>query len=127
MLEPYKGTFFIDGEQITIERYKYRIKVGYVFEKPIYIDKLSAREYLTFVAQMYKMSKAEYRDRIMELLAFFELPSDHKKYIENYSKGMKSKVSLAAALIHHPNYLILDEPFDGVDFVSIQKITRLFQ
>lgn len=121
------GDFFIDGEKITINSYKYRIKVGYVFEQPIYIDKLSAKEYLTFVAKMYKLSKVEYTQRIEELLAFFELPLDKKKYIESYSKGMKNKVSLAAALIHHPQYLILDEPFDGVDFVSIQKITRLFK
>jgi len=121
------GAFFIDDKRITIDSYKYRIKVGYVFEKPIYIEKLSAKEYLTFVAKMYKLPKNEYPQRIEELLTFFELPSDNKKYIESYSKGMKSKVSLAAALIHQPSYLILDEPFDGVDFVSIQKITRLFK
>ncbi len=121
------GEFFIDSEKITIDSYAYRIKVGYVFEKPIYIEKLSAKEYLTFVAQMYKLPKEEYSSRIDELLAFLELPTDNKKYIEDYSKGMKNKVSLAAALIHQPSYLILDEPFDGVDFVSIQKITRLFK
>lgn len=121
------GEFFIDSEKISIDSYKYRIKVGYVFEKPIYIEKLSAKEYLTFVAQMYKLPKEESPNRIDELLTFFELPNDNKKYIEAYSKGMKNKVSLAAALIHQPNYLILDEPFDGVDFVSIQKITRLFK
>jgi len=121
------GDFVIDGEKISIDNYKYRIKVGYVFEKPIYIDKLSAKEYLTFVAKMYKLPKEEYISRINELLEFFELPLDNKKYIEDYSKGMKNKVSLAAALIHHPKYLILDEPFDGVDFVSIQKITRLLK
>lgn len=120
------GEFFIDGEKITDNSYKYKIKVGYVFENPIYIEKLSAREYLTFVAQMYKLPKEQYIARIAELLEFFELP-DNKKYIEDYSKGMQNKVSLAAALIHNPKYLILDEPFDGVDFVSIQKISRLFK
>jgi ABC-2 type transport system ATP-binding protein len=127
LMENNDGEFLIDNEQITINSYKYRIKVGYVFEKPIYIDKLSAKEYLTFVAKMYKLQRSEYTQRIEELLAFFELPTDNKKYIESYSKGMKNKVSLAAALIHHPKYLILDEPFDGVDFVSIQKITRVFK
>lgn len=127
LIESNGGDFFIDQEKITIDSYQYRIKVGYVFEKPIYIEKLSAKEYLTFVAKMYKLSKEEYPQRIDELLTFFELPFDNKKYIESYSKGMKNKVSLAAALIHHPKYLILDEPFDGVDFVSIQKITRLFK
>lgn len=121
------GEYYIDGEKISLESYKYRIKVGYVFETPIYIEKLSAKEYLTFVAKMYDLSKEEYPSRINELLTFFELPKDNKKYIEKYSKGMKSKVSLAAALIHNPKYLILDEPFDGVDFVSIQNICKLFK
>tara|TARA_R110001592_G_scaffold57323_1_gene174287 strand:- start:4231 stop:4992 length:762 start_codon:yes stop_codon:yes gene_type:complete len=127
LIKSGKGEFFIDNERITIDSYKYRIKVGYVFEKPIYIEKLSAKEYLTFVAKMYKLQRTEYTQRIEELLSFFDLPADNKKYIEDYSKGMKNKVSLAAALIHNPKYLILDEPFDGVDFVSIQKITRLFK
>lgn len=127
LIKNNSGTFFIDDEEITIDSYKYRIKVGYVFEQPIYIDKLSAKEYLTFVAKMYKLPKNEFPQKIEELLTFFELPNNNKKYIESYSKGMKNKVSLAAALIHQPPYLILDEPFDGVDFVSIQKITRLFK
>lgn len=121
------GEIFIDGEKISFDSFKYRIKVGYVFEKPIYIEKLSANEYLTFVAKMYELPKDEYSFKINELLIFFDLPKDNKKYIERYSKGMKSKVSLAAALIHNPKYLILDEPFDGVDFVSIQNISKLFR
>ena len=127
LIQKDAGTIFIDEEEISIDSYEYRIKVGYVFEQPIYIDKLSAKEYLTFVAKMYQLPKGDYEVRIKELLEFFDLPLDNKKYIEAYSKGMKNKVSLAAALIHQPSYLILDEPFDGVDFVSIQKITRLFQ
>ncbi|MCU0447026.1 MAG: ABC transporter ATP-binding protein [Microscillaceae bacterium] len=121
------GEVWIDNEPITIDSYKYRHKVGYVFEKPIYIEKLSAQEYLSFVAEMYNIPKKDYKAKVEELLAFFELPQDNKKYIEHYSKGMKNKVSLAAALIHQPKYLILDEPFDGVDFLSIQKICKLFR
>jgi ABC-2 type transport system ATP-binding protein len=120
------GKFCIDGEEITLNKYKYRIKVGYVFERPIYIDHLSAKEYLTFVAKMYELPSKEYPIKIDELLSFFELPEDNHKHIESYSKGMKSKVSLAAALIHNPKYLILDEPFDGLDFMSVQKISNLF-
>jgi ABC-2 type transport system ATP-binding protein len=121
------GEIWIDNELITIDSYAYRSKVGYVFEKPIYIEKFSAKEYLTFVGEMYNLPKATYKQRVEELLAFFDLPTDNKKYIEHYSKGMKNKVSLAAALIHKPQYLILDEPFDGVDFMSIQKISKLLQ
>ncbi len=126
IMEQNEGAYFIDDEKINIDSYKYRIKVGYVFEKPLYVEKFTAKEYLDFVANMYKIPKQEAKDRIEELLSFFELPTDKGKYIESYSKGMKSKVSLAAALIHNPMYLILDEPFDGIDFLSIQKIGKLF-
>jgi len=76
---------------------------------------------------MYGLSKQDYQTQIEELLDFMELPKDNEKHIEDYSKGMKAKVSLSAALIHQPKYLILDEPFDGMDFVSIQKICDLLR
>lgn len=121
------GSIEMDSEQISLDSYEYRRKVGYVFDQPIYIEKFSAKEYLEFVAEMYELPKQDYKPKIEELLEFMELPTDNKKFIEDYSKGMKAKVSLAAALIHQPKYLILDEPFDGVDFVSVQKICKLFR
>ena len=120
------GRVFIGDDEVTIDAYKYRIKVGYVFEQPMYVEKLTAIEQLEFVGKMYKLDKQTLSSRIEELISFFELPDDGK-YIESYSKGMKSKVSLACALIHNPKYLILDEPFDGIDFVSIQAIGKLFR
>lgn len=127
IIEQDEGKFFIDNEEINFNSYNYRYKIGYVFDKPIYIEKFSAKEYFEFVARMYKIPKEERKKRISELISFFELPDDNSEYIEIYSKGMQCKVSLAAALIHKPNYLILDEPFDGVDFISIQKISNLLK
>ena len=127
LLKADQGVVCIDNEDISINNNSYRKKVGYVFEHPIYIEKFTAKEYLVFVAKMHSLTKDKYVRQIEELLMYLDLPTNGKKYIENYSKGMKSKVSLAAALIHQPQYLILDEPFDGLDFVSIQKITRMFK
>ena len=121
------GGIKIDGETITLDSYEYRRKVGYVFEEPLYVEKFTAREQLEFLGKMYKIDKAILKERIDELLAFFELPDDKKKYIESYSKGIKSKVSLSMALLHNPKYLILDEPFDGIDFVSVHNISKLFR
>ncbi len=127
IMEQDEGRYFIDNEEINIDSYKYRSKVGYVFEQPMYVEKFTASEYLSFVGEMYKLEKKTIKSRIEELIEFFELPSEKRKYIESYSKGMKSKVSLAAALIHNPKYLILDEPFDGIDFLSVQKISKLLK
>ena len=120
------GGFFIDGEPITFRSYRYRAKVGYVFEAPMYVEKFTAREQLMFTGRMYGIKKDPLKTRVAGLLDFFELPDDGR-YIESYSKGMRSKVSLAMALIHSPKYLILDEPFDGVDFVSVQQIGKLLK
>ena len=76
---------------------------------------------------MYDIPKCDYLIRIKDLFDLFDFPRNSKMRIEKFSKGMKSKISIAAAIIHNPKYLILDEPFDGLDFLSIQKITRLFR
>jgi ABC-2 type transport system ATP-binding protein len=126
LIHKNKGKISIDGEELNVNSYKYRSKVGYVFEHPIYVDDFSAEQYLHFVGQLHKLERANYESKTEELLTFFSLPFD-KKSIKNYSKGMKTKVSLAAALIHEPSYLVLDEPLDGMDFSSIQKTIELLK
>jgi len=96
------------------------VDIGYVLETPIYIDKFSAYEYLQFISEIRRTKN--YKGTIVELLEKLDLPTNNKVPICEYSKGMKSKVSLAAALLHNPSYLILDEPFDGIDFLSLEKI-----
>lgn len=118
------GEVMIGEEPISTDSWKFRAETGFVFEQPVYIEKFTARECLTFVGKMYGIPEGELRNRVDDLVTFFDLPE--RKYIEICSKGMKSKVSLACSLIHNPKYLILDEPFDGIDFVSVQKISRTF-
>jgi ABC-2 type transport system ATP-binding protein len=116
------GDVSIGEEMISVNSWKFKTETGFVFEQPVYIEKFTARECLTFVGKMYNIPDNELLKRVNDFIVFFEFPD--KKYIEKYSKGMKSKVSLACSLIHNPKYLILDEPFDGIDFVSVQKISR---
>lgn len=120
-----KGEIFINEKKVTPRNYHYRNHAGYVLETPLYLDKLSAREFLTFLAKMYNIPNKEYTKKIEEILQFFDLPLDNKKYIESYSKGMKQKVSLAAAILHEPDYLVLDEPFNGLDFISLQNFSQI--
>ena len=127
LMIPDKGEVIVEGSNLLDSRVKgVRQKFGYVFERPVYIEKFNIVEYLTFVAEMYRLSKDYYRSRIDWLLDFFEF-SETKKYIATFSKGAKAKVSLAASLLHEPEYIILDEPFDGMDFLMIQKVESLFR
>jgi len=127
LLEKDKGACFISETEVDTDQYLYRKNVGYVLETPVYIEIFTAREYLEFVGTMYDIPTGELNNRINELLSFFELPDGRKDYIKTFSKGMKSKVSMASAIIHNPSFLILDEPFDGMDFLSVQKIGTLLK
>ena len=92
----------------------YKRKTGFVFEEPLYFEKLTGQEYLEFVGGMFRLSKTNVQRKVAELLDFFDLEDHKDELIEDYSKGMKRKVSLAAAIIHDPELLILDEPFEGL-------------
>ncbi len=114
------GTVLIDEVPIGTRYHAVLRRVGFVFDQPIFVEGFSALYYLNFVGMLYGLEKKASQHRAMELVEFFDLPTDRKK-IADYSKGMKKKVSLAGALVHKPAYLILDEPFDGMDEESVFK------
>lgn len=124
-----KDKGIIRFKNITISEYDFEYKkfIGWMFENPLYFEKLSVKEYLEFVATMYNLSTKEINDRINELLDFFNLTNERNNWIETYSAGMKKKVSLAAAIIHKPELLILDEPLEGIDPMSAKHIKDLLK
>ena len=116
------GEVRVLGEPIGDFDYEYKRRTGFVLEKPVYIEKLTVKEYLEFAAAMFGLEEEEGRRRTRELIRFFQLEEKQDKWIETYSSGMKKKVSLAAALMHQPELLILDEPLEGIDPVSAKLI-----
>ncbi|WP_209330841.1 ABC transporter ATP-binding protein [Lunatimonas salinarum] len=117
------GAVFIDDVPTGIRYHSVLRRVGFAFDQPIYVEGFSGGKYLEFVGRLYGLDKPESQRRATELLEFFDLPTGRKK-IADYSKGMKRKVSFAAALIHKPRYLILDEPFDGMDAATVLKASE---
>jgi ABC-2 type transport system ATP-binding protein len=97
-------------------------KIGLVLDEPFYFDWLSAREYLTWIGRMEGLGGDESVRRTAELLDVLTLPSDEAQVIRTFSAGMKKKVSLAAAIIHAPELLILDEPLEAVDAVAARYL-----
>ena len=126
ILKKDSGTIELFGEAITETSFDYKAKTGFLLEKPVYIDKLSVKEYLEFAGQMYGLENSVSEKRSKELIAFFELQNKRNELIETYSSGMKKTVSLAPALIHQPDILVLDEPFEGMDAIAIKKTKQLF-
>jgi ABC-2 type transport system ATP-binding protein len=95
-------------------------------ELPLY-ERLTGEEYLLFAGRMYGLSRAESEGRTAELLEFLSLKDDAGRLTLEYSQGMRKKLALAAALIHNPRALFLDEPLNGIDPVSARVVTDLLQ
>jgi ABC-2 type transport system ATP-binding protein len=102
-------------------------KIGLVPDESLLFDHLTGAEYLEFVGRMYSLDRAIARERTRELLDLFQLESASRKLIGEYSKGMRKRVAMAAALIHRPELFLMDEPFEGVDAVGARLMKDLLQ
>jgi ABC-2 type transport system ATP-binding protein len=122
-----EGETFLFGEKVVPRNDRHRSRVGYVLDEPMYFEWMEAREYLTFAAGMHELPAAVAEERIEEILAVFGLDGARGLPISDFSTGMKKKVSLAAAVIHHPGLLVLDEPFDGLDTVVAHSIKGILR
>jgi ABC-2 type transport system ATP-binding protein len=103
----------LEGNPVEVKR-----QIGVVPEGLALFDRLTGNEYLNFVGRMYGLDRATAAQRTNELLGFMDLADRSKTLIVDYSHGMKKKLALAAAVIHGPKILFLDEPFEGVDAVA---------
>jgi ABC-2 type transport system ATP-binding protein len=109
------GRAVVAGFDIATHPLEVKRRVGYVPEAPALYDSLTAAEYLELVGCLYHLDPAIARTRQHELLTLFGLDTDQHQRIKEFSKGMRQKVVIASALLHKPDVLILDEPFDGLD------------
>ena len=100
-------------------------QVGLVPDESLLFDHLTGGEYLEFTGRIYGLDRVTVRSRVPELLDLFELSDAPRKLIAEYSKGMRKRVAMAAALIHRPKLFLLDEPFEGVDAVGARLMKDL--
>lgn len=118
LASPDGGKIRIFGRDLDPEDLSMKREMGFVLDEPLYFDWMSAPAYLRFVGTMEGLDPGTVADRTEELLAFFDLAGKGEQPIETFSTGMKKKVSLAAAIIHTPRLLVLDEPLEGIDAVA---------
>jgi ABC-2 type transport system ATP-binding protein len=127
LLRPTAGEAFVEGKSLATELLAIKSVIGVLPEDlPLY-ERLTGEEYLHFAGRMYGLAKDETRKRTEELLAFLSLDDERGKLIVDYSQGMRKKTALAAALIHNPRVLFLDEPLNGIDPVSGRVVTDLLR
>jgi ABC-2 type transport system ATP-binding protein len=124
LLAPTAGTVLV-GEHEASSR-EARALLGYVPDQPYLYDKLSGREFLRFVVEMYGLNRSRATERIDELIETFEMADYIDELCENYSQGMKQRVVFASALVHNPKVLVVDEPLVGLDPRSARIVKNMF-
>jgi ABC-2 type transport system ATP-binding protein len=125
LLAPTSGKIRVLGRDLSVEPLEVKRRIGVVPEDLNLFERLTGAEMLVFTGRMYGLQKSEIAQRSPELLDLMELLSDPRKLIVEYSHGMKKKLSLACALIHRPDILFLDEPFEGVDAIASRTLKDL--
>ena len=127
LMEPSDGQVLYGGESISKDIVGYKRLLGYVPEEPFLYLHLSGAEYLEMVGQLRGIPQKKLEEKIAAFLRLFDLYSDRFSPLSAYSKGMKQKVLIAAALLHDPQIVILDEPFSGLDVNSVLVLKHLVQ
>jgi ABC-2 type transport system ATP-binding protein len=127
LMAPSAGAARLLGRDLARDSLAIKGRTGVVPEDLCLFENLTAREYLTFMARMYRVQKDLIGSRCDELLALMNLDDTRKTLTIEFSHGMKKKLSLAAALIHDPELLFLDEPFEGIDAIASRTIRGVLE
>ena len=129
MIEPTSGTASVCGFDLRREPIEAKRRVGFVPESGAVFESLTGLEYLEMIAALYGIPRRAARDRIGQFIAFFDLGFDTltEKLLGAYSKGMRRKVVITAALLHNPPVVLFDEPLDGLDANAAVGFKALIQ
>jgi ABC-2 type transport system ATP-binding protein len=127
LLAPTSGRIEILGLDFTRQMVDVKRQIGVVPEGLALFGRLTGAEYLTFVGRMYGLDRETTAKRTGELLEFMQLGEEPRKLVTDYSHGMQKKLALAAAVIHGPKILFLDEPFEGVDAIAAGTLKAMLQ
>lgn len=127
MLEPSSGQIFYQGRSVHDNFTAFQRRIGYVPEEAHLYPHLTGREYLQLMGRLRGMPRAVLEPKMDQFLRLFSLWDDRHSALSSYSKGMRQKVLLSAALLHNPDVLILDEPFSGLDVTSALALRSLLR
>jgi ABC-2 type transport system ATP-binding protein len=115
LLEPSSGDLSLSGIRLAEDPIAYKRQIGYVPEEPTLYTHLTASDYMMLVGRLRRLPTAVLQKRVPELLGVLQLYDSRYKTMTAFSKGMRQRVLVAAALLHNPRLLVLDEPFSGLD------------
>ncbi len=122
LIDPTDGAINLLGERFTSDSVELKRRIGVMPEGLALFDHLYAHEFLAFSARMYRLDEQTVRRRVEELLTVLDLTSTSRKRLAEFSTGMRKKVAFAAAIIHRPEILFLDEPFESIDPAGVAML-----
>ncbi len=126
LLTPHEGAIHVCGHLMGTNGLLAKAQLAYVPDQPFLYEKLTGREFLHFVAEMYAMGRAERDENLTKLTRQLDMEPFLDRLGGTYSHGMKQRVVLAAALLHQPRVLIIDEPMVGLDPRTVRSVKDLF-
>lgn len=125
LVQGYSGQIEIFGQDISKGDIEYKRRIGYVPEVAEIYDNLTAREYLTFIGELYGLDYENVDKKALRLMEMLGIGEVYDSRISSYSKGMRQKVVIISSLLHNPDILFLDEPLSGLDANSVMIIKEI--
>lgn len=122
-----EGEIYIDGKSVKRDPLGCKNVTAYVPDNPDIYDHLSGIQYLNFICDIFRVSESDRNERIKKYAELFEISSNLGDLISSYSHGMKQKLVLISALVHKPRFMVLDEPFVGLDPVASHKLKEIMR
>ena len=127
-MHPYEaGSIEIAGFDMKTQTIDAKRNFGYVSDDHVLFDKMTGYEFINFMADIYKVSKEERKERVAKFQEIFALGDSIYNPISSYSRGMKQKISMMGALIHNPSVFVLDEPMSGLDPYTANQVKNYFR
>ncbi len=122
-----QGDILINGVSVKTDPLAAKRQIGYVSDNHAVFERLTGREYVNHIANLYGVEPSDMKQRCEELLAIFKLEEAFDRPIKSYSHGMKQKISVIAALVHNPKLWVLDEPLTGLDPQSAYQLKKVMK
>lgn len=127
LLKPTEGRAEIAGYDVQKQPLEAKRHLSYIPDEPYLYEKLTGREFLEFVAQIYGMRREEYIRKIDYFIDFFQMHEYVDELIEDYSHGMRQKLVFSSAFLHDPDVMVIDEPLVGLDPASARKLKQILK
>ena len=122
-----QGTIEVNGHDVVRDAFAAKREIGYITDSGVLYEKMTGREFVNFMADIYGVSAEDRKARADKLLADFNLTSAFDSQIGSYSHGMKQKIAIIGALVHDPKVLVLDEPMVGLDPQSVRELKDIMR